>query len=229
VLGGGAPGPLTNLHAEIYYPSYLYNSSNEFRPRPVISSAPSTITIGQQFSVVSDTSSITRVTLIKTGSVTHSVNMEQRFLELPFTQASTTSFVEAPDSLTDAPPGYYLLFLINNQGVPSVASIVRLVGTSGPASDETPMVGGSGGSDFPPKRWQESSAMRTALCCEASAYAAWASTPPVTGAAPRSIARLQAASPAARSCASVRPIGQSRDSRRGSHRRSMPCVSNAAR
>ncbi len=69
VGGGGASleSPVTNLHSEIYYPPYLYNSSNEFRPRPVISSAPSTITIGEDFSVVSDSSTISR--LINEGQI----------------------------------------------------------------------------------------------------------------------------------------------------------------
>jgi hypothetical protein len=151
VHGGGAPGPQTNLHAEIYYPPYLYDASGAFRPRPVISSAPASIDLGVDFSVVSNSSNIRRVTLVKTGSVTHSVNMEQRFLELTFTQSSTTSFVQAPDSATDAPPGYYLLFVIDDQGVPSVARIVRLnlAGSSPPPpQDSTPTIGGTGGDPF---------------------------------------------------------------------------------
>ncbi len=34
VAGGGAPGPLVNLHAEIYYPPYLYDAAGSFAPRP---------------------------------------------------------------------------------------------------------------------------------------------------------------------------------------------------
>jgi len=126
VHGGGAPGPVTNLHAEIYYPPYLYDASGAFRPRPVISSAPATIDLGVDFSVVSNSTNIRRVTLVKTGSVTHSVNMDQRFIELAFTQSSTTSFVQAPDTAGEAPPGYYLLFVIDDVGVPSVAKIIRV-------------------------------------------------------------------------------------------------------
>jgi hypothetical protein len=126
VHGGGAPGPLTNLHAEIYYPPYLYDAGGAFRPRPVISSAPATIDLGVDFSVVSNSTNIRRVTLVKTGSVTHSVNMDQRFIELAFTQSSTTSFVRAPDTADEAPPGYYMLFVIDDVGVPSVAKIMRV-------------------------------------------------------------------------------------------------------
>lgn len=149
VQGGGAPGPLLNLHAEIYYPPYLYNASGGFRPRPVISSAPSTIDIGVDFAVVSDSTSIRRVTLVKTGSVTHSVNMDQRFIELAFTQASTTSFVQSPNVAADAPPGYYLLFVIDDHDVPSVARIVRVnIAGPTPSLDFTPTIGGSGGAPF---------------------------------------------------------------------------------
>jgi len=149
VYGGGAPGPVPNLHAEIYYPPYLYDASGAFRPRPVISSAPATIDLGGDFSVVSDSPNIRRVTMVKTGSVTHSVNMDQRFIELAFTQSSTTSFVQAPDTAGAAPPGYYLLFVIDDVGVPSVAKIMRVnIAGQGQPTDETPTIGGSGGSPF---------------------------------------------------------------------------------
>jgi hypothetical protein len=46
VAGGGAPGPLTNLNAEIYRPPYLYNSSGALASRPQITSAPDTMGIG---------------------------------------------------------------------------------------------------------------------------------------------------------------------------------------
>jgi hypothetical protein len=154
VHGGGAPGPVTNLHAEIYYPPYLYNSSGEVRSRPRLVTVPTTIQIGGSFSVTSDSIDIRRVTLVKTGSVTHSVNMDQRFLELPFTQSSTTSFIQGPSAAADAPPGFYLLFLINDRGVPSVGSIVRINASGSgpppppPSGDQTPTVGGTGGSPF---------------------------------------------------------------------------------
>jgi hypothetical protein len=150
--GGSGPGPIDNLHAEIYYPPYLYDSSGAFRPRPMIIDAPSTIELGSNFSVISNTGNVTRVTLLKFGSVTHSFNMEQRFLELTFTQASTTSFVQAPVDATDAPPGYYLLFVFDGAGVPSVAATVRInvPGSTppGPETDQTPTIGGTDGSPF---------------------------------------------------------------------------------
>ncbi len=126
VGGGGTPGPLKNLNAEIYYPPYLFTSSGALAPRPSIESAPDALDIGQSFTIGVGMATVSRVTLVKTGAVTHSFNMDQRFLELPFAVSSTTLTVQAPTRASDAPPGYYLLFAIDDQGVPSVAKIVKI-------------------------------------------------------------------------------------------------------
>jgi hypothetical protein len=133
VAGGGAVGPLTNLNAEIYYPPYLYNSLGKFALRASITSAPGAVSLGEEFSVgTTRANTIARVTLVKTGSVTHSFNMDQRFIELPFTRSSGVLHVQAPSIAGNAPPGYYLLFVIDSSGVPSVARIVRMnIGSGG--------------------------------------------------------------------------------------------------
>lgn len=66
------------------------------------------------------------VSLVRLPSVTHSLNMDDRFLELSYTASGTTLTVQAPANANLAPPGYYMLFVVNSQGVPSVASMVRL-------------------------------------------------------------------------------------------------------
>jgi hypothetical protein len=53
--------------------------------------------------------------------------MDQRYLELPFFQGEGGLIASAPTSVNQAPPGYYMLFLVNTSGVPSVAAIVRLL------------------------------------------------------------------------------------------------------
>jgi YVTN family beta-propeller protein len=150
VHGGGAPGPLNNLHAEIYQPSYLFTPAGALAQRPTIVSAPDNIDNGQHFSVNVGTASISRVTLVRSGSVTHSVNMDQRFIELPFTSSGGLLDVESPPRASDAPGGYYMLFVIDNQGVPSKAKIVRMSIAANPniAVDYTPTIGGNGGSAF---------------------------------------------------------------------------------
>jgi hypothetical protein len=126
VGGGGAPGPLMNLNAEIYYPPYLFTSSGALAPRPSIDSAPAALDIGRSFTMNVTASTVSRVTLVKTGAVTHSFNMDQRFLELPFTAVDGTLSVQAPGRASDATPGYYLLFFIDGDGVPSIGRIVRV-------------------------------------------------------------------------------------------------------
>jgi len=128
--GGGAPGPQTNLNVESFYPPYFFTNSGAFAPRPTITSSPGLITYGQTFDVgVNSAAGIQRVTFIKTASVTHSFNFEQRFMELTFTPKAGGLSVQAPSSAALAPPGNYLLFLIDNQGVPSVAKIVPIRGS----------------------------------------------------------------------------------------------------
>ena len=95
--------------------------------RPSIVLAPDTIKIGENFSVgYSNAKSIKRVTLVKTGSVTHSVNMDQGFLDLEFTRVGSMLTVTGPRRAADAPPGYYMLFVIDSKKVPSIARIVRI-------------------------------------------------------------------------------------------------------
>lgn len=127
VGGGGAPGPLNNRNAEIYYPPYLFDATGARAARPTLASAPESVDIGATLHLgVADTAGISRVTMIKTGSVTHSFNMEQRFVELTFQQHGSTISAQAPTRAVDAPPGYYLVFVIDNAGVPSEGKIVRV-------------------------------------------------------------------------------------------------------
>jgi hypothetical protein len=126
--GGGAPGPVTNLNAEIYTPPYLYlqDGSGALAPRPAITSAPATATWARSISVGVDTSGISKVALVRTGSVTHTLDFDQRYINLGFTASGSTLNVTMPDSANTAPPGYYMLFVLNSAGVPSVARLIKL-------------------------------------------------------------------------------------------------------
>ena len=127
VAGGGAPGPQNNTNMEIYYPSYLYNAQGTFAARPLIQSAPGTIDIGETFDLqMSGAGAISRVVMIKTASVSHSWNTEQRFIELTYQQNGSLLSVQAPVKAGDAPPGFYLLFAFNSSGTPSVAKIAKI-------------------------------------------------------------------------------------------------------
>jgi Domain of unknown function (DUF1929)/Carbohydrate binding domain len=128
--GGGFCGncPLTTYFhkdGQIFSPTYLFNKDGTPAKQPVITSAPATATYGSSFAVKTDTD-IARVTLVALSSVTHSVNMNQRFMELSFTKSGNDSTVTTPANPNLAPPGTYMLFVLNAQGVPSVARMLKL-------------------------------------------------------------------------------------------------------
>ena len=116
----------TSTQAEIYEPPYLFAGS-----RPAITSAPSSAGHGQSFFVQTpDAASIAQVTLLSLSSVTHSYDMNQRFNRLSFSPGGGGLNVVAPTASL-APPGPYMLFILNSNGVPSVARIVNLTASSG--------------------------------------------------------------------------------------------------
>lgn len=127
--GGGAPGPVTNMNAEIYYPPYLFKTdgSGEWAPRPQVLSAPGVATWGETVPVelAADTTA-NRVSLVRMGSVTHAFDNDQRFQALTFTQTGSMLGVKLPASGNVAPPGFYMLFVLDAAGVPSVARVIRI-------------------------------------------------------------------------------------------------------
>jgi hypothetical protein len=156
MLFGGNPARGTyESHIEIYRPAYLFNSDGSPATRPSITSAPSTgIGYGSGFQVQTpDAASISSVVLIRAGAPTHAFDMEQRLVALNFSAASGVLNVTAPPNGNIAPPGYYLLFLLNSARVPSVAQFVQLTTAGGdipptgtitsPASDVTITAGQS--------------------------------------------------------------------------------------
>ncbi|HEY2054863.1 MAG TPA: galactose oxidase-like domain-containing protein [Solirubrobacterales bacterium] len=119
--GGGTPLVTDQKSAQIFSPPYLFKG-----PRPTISSAPSTLEYGSTaFVGTPDAASIARVSLIRTGSVTHAFDQNARAMQLSFTQTAGGINVTIPSNRNDIPPGYYMLFLVNGEGVPSIAPFVR--------------------------------------------------------------------------------------------------------
>ena len=114
---------------EIYKPAYLFKPNGVPATRPSISNAPSpSVTWGQQFPVQTpDAANIASVVLVRNGAVTHSFNMDQRLVEMPIAANLLVGLiVTAPPNGNIAPPGYYMLFLLNKSGVPSEAKFIRL-------------------------------------------------------------------------------------------------------
>lgn len=128
--GGGLPGPLTNMNAEIYYPPYLFeqDGSGRLAARPTLDTTAVAWSWGQKVQVqASSTLPITRVTLVGVSQATHAFNPGQRFMELAFTRKKAGLNVTLPASRTLAPPGYYLMFAFDANGVPSIGKMVRLL------------------------------------------------------------------------------------------------------
>ena len=137
-MGGGTPGPETNLNAEIYYPPYLFKADGTPAVRPTITTATAVTDPGMPLSIETP-DAVSRVSLVKTGSVTHSDDMDQRFLDLPFTQSGGTVTATLPTNVNRTPPGYYMIFVVNAAGVPSEAKFVKInvAGTTPPPTTTT--------------------------------------------------------------------------------------------
>jgi hypothetical protein len=108
---------------ELFSPPYLFAG-----PRPSISSAPLHAGYGHNITIgCPNPGEIARVALIRVGAVTHNFHMDQRYvgLEIDTTTASDLT-VKLPPNSSIAPPGAYMLFLVNGAGIPSVASIIKI-------------------------------------------------------------------------------------------------------
>ena len=125
VSGGGhsqnhtGPGQAS---AEFYTPSYLLNG-----PRPTITSMPSSASYGSNLSITTpDASSIRSINLVSLGADTHQSDMSQHFVPLNFTANAGGVTAQMPSNAADAPPADYMVFIINDQGVPSVAKMISV-------------------------------------------------------------------------------------------------------
>jgi Domain of unknown function (DUF1929)/Bacterial Ig domain/Galactose oxidase, central domain len=133
VAGGGHGESLSSpgeYNAQFYSPPYLFNGA-----RPTITSAPASATYGSTMTVQTPAAAaITSVSLVSLGSDSHTLDFDQHFVPLTFTAGGGALTVDTPAAANLAPPGYYMLFVLNGSGVPSTASMVRL----GAAVDTTP-------------------------------------------------------------------------------------------
>ena len=136
ITGGNPAQGVFENHIEIYQPSYLFNGDGSLATRPTIgANAPASITYAGSFNLPTpDASSIASVVLMKAGSVTHSFDMDQRYVGLSFTAGSGSLTITGPPNSNIAPPGYYMLFLLNQAGTPSIASWVQVSGAAAPIS-----------------------------------------------------------------------------------------------
>ncbi|MFL5936215.1 MAG: galactose oxidase-like domain-containing protein [Gaiellaceae bacterium] len=125
LVGGDPPGTWGaggSTPNERYFPSYY------FQPRPAITGSPALVNYGSTFTISSPNApSINEVVLLRPGAVTHGFNMSQRFVGCEITGGGPTSVqAKAPPDADTAPPGWYLLFIVDSARVPSVAAWIRL-------------------------------------------------------------------------------------------------------
>jgi galactose oxidase-like protein len=107
---------------EIFSPPYLFKGA-----RPVIGNAPASVSYGQTFTVTTaNAAQITDVRWIHIGSVTHAFDAGQRANTLAFVRTATGVSVTAPSLPKHAPPGQYMLFILNRNGVPSTGAMIRI-------------------------------------------------------------------------------------------------------
>lgn len=105
---------------DFYSPPYLFQG-----PRPVITGAPSRVSYGGTFAITTAGAAATRAVLMAPGATTHADEMNARHVELAVTRTSTGFTATAPTDRV-APPGYYMLFALTADGIPSIASWVHL-------------------------------------------------------------------------------------------------------
>jgi len=118
---GGAPFPDQKSH-EIFQPPYLFKGA-----RPTISNVPATVGYGSDFQLdTPNIGQVAKVRLIKLGSVTHAFDQDGRALTLSFTSSIGGVSVTAPANANLAPPGYYMIFILNRNGVPSDGQMVKV-------------------------------------------------------------------------------------------------------
>nr|WP_175586821.1 galactose oxidase-like domain-containing protein [Nostoc sp. UIC 10630] len=123
VAAGGNPQRTVNeLRLEIYSPAYMSRS------RPIIQSAPQTLSYGVQFTIQTPQArNIKWVSLIRPMATTHSCDTEQRIVDVPINSRNSTSLnVTVTNNRNIAPPGWYMLFISDNNGTPSVATWTRI-------------------------------------------------------------------------------------------------------
>ena len=130
VTGGdhdySSPIPHQNTNAEIYSPAYLFAGDGSPAVRPTVTAAPDVAELGDTIFVETpDAADITKALWIVPGAVTHAQNWTQRANILDFTAVDGGLNIELPANFNEAPIGYYMLFLVNEEGVPSMAEWIR--------------------------------------------------------------------------------------------------------
>jgi hypothetical protein len=129
-VGSGQPaatGLTDDYTGEFFSPPYLFKLDGTPAVRPTVSGNPTQVGYGASFPVtVTSAAPIAKVTWIRLSTVTHATNMNQRMNYLSFSANGSTLNITVPASPNLSPPGHYMLFVVDANGVPSIARIIRI-------------------------------------------------------------------------------------------------------
>ncbi|MDB5816668.1 MAG: hypothetical protein JWQ11_308 [Rhizobacter sp.] len=121
-----------HANVQILTPHYLINQDGTPAVRPVIATAPLVASHGTSISVTTG-SAVTAFSLVRLGSVTHTVNNDQRRFPLQFTTTGTNTYrLAIPGNPGVAVPGYYMLFALDANGVPSISKTLQITNAGTP-------------------------------------------------------------------------------------------------
>jgi hypothetical protein len=115
--------PDEEMRLEVFSPPYLFAG-----PRPAIAAAPAQCTYGESIAISSPASANIRwASLMRNCVTTHSFDTNQRLVDLDITaRAGGVVTATVPSNSNIAPPGWYMLFLVDNAGIPSVGNWIHL-------------------------------------------------------------------------------------------------------
>jgi Domain of unknown function (DUF1929) len=111
------------MRIEMYSPPYLLAGA-----RPMIGQVAGEWHYGQAVDVpTAQPANILWAELISSGVTTHAFDNSQRLVDLPINARAQGSLtMHAPATTTLAPPGWYMLFLVDQNRVPSTATWIHL-------------------------------------------------------------------------------------------------------
>ena len=119
VFSAGSDSGTQRNTGEVFSPPYLFKGT-----RPAITDAPARVGHGESFSVSTDVA-IAKLRLYRPSAVTHQVDTDMRSVPLTFSSSGTTHSVRGVSAI-EAPPGFYMLFAVDPDGVPAIAKWVRV-------------------------------------------------------------------------------------------------------
>ncbi|BAC90112.1 galactose oxidase-like domain-containing protein [Gloeobacter violaceus] len=129
--GSNPEREVEELRLEVFSPPYLFRG-----PRPVIESVAQSWNYGNAVEIKTPQATDIRwISLIRPGTPTHAFDMDQRLVDVPFTLNTSGGLTATiPSEPNLAPPGWYMLFITDNDKVPSVAAWVQLKPSTSPTT-----------------------------------------------------------------------------------------------